>query len=333
MGHLSTGTAKAATRARAARAALVVAALAAAGVARAGEQLDAAYLFRLADVSGAIPMSWAGLSYDRAARELYVNDRGAGQVRVFRDSGMQVQAFGGDEAFGTILDVAVAADGDLFVLAYRDRRTIVLRCDFRGEPRGEIAIPGVADAFAGGFEPAAIRFRDGKLYLADKERLRILVADARGATIAARDLLPSLRIDPKKRESARMTGFDVDGSGNLLFTIGPLFSAFVVSPSGAVRAFGSRGSTPGRFNVAGAIAADEHGYLYVTDVLRAVVMVFTPSLEFVGEFGYRGDEPGNLVTPVDVAVHGGRVFVAEGAMRGVSVFRVAVREAAREGSG
>ncbi|WP_242393654.1 NHL repeat-containing protein [Anaeromyxobacter oryzisoli] len=304
--------------------AAVTSAIAAAPAGAGAAELRAAYLFNLSDVNGAIPMSWAGLAYDRSAGELYVTDRGAGEVRVFRQSGIEVQSFGDDEALGTVTDVAIREDGELFVLALKNGRAVLERCSYRGEPLAPLALRGVPAAFAKGFAPEAIRYSGGKLYLADKAHLKVLVADTDGGVQATYDLQAKVAAEAKNRDDARMTGFAVDPSGNLLFTAGPMFRAFVVSPAGEVRGFGTRGSTPGKFNVVAGIAADERGYLYVTDLLRAVVMVFDPSLEFVGEFGYRGEAPENLIAPIDVSVGKGQVFVAQGAMRGVSVFRVEI---------
>jgi hypothetical protein len=126
----------------------------------------------------------------------------------------------------------------------------------------------------------------------------------------------------RKAGDAGFTGFGVDGRGNVLFTVAPLFQAFVLSPEGELRGFGVRGSSPGKFNVVGGIAADPDGNLYVTDVLRSVVMVFDAAFEFQGEFGYRGDGPGNLIAPRDLVVGDGQVFVTQSAARGVSVFRI-----------
>lgn len=285
-------------------------------------ELRASYLFNLSDVNGALSMSWAGLTYDAGAGELYVTDRGAGEVRVFRQSGVEVQSFGNEEEMGTVLDVAVREDGELIVLALKDGRGTIVRCNYRGEPLGTIVPTGVPEAFAKGFAPETLRYAGAKLYLADKGAMKVLVTDASGATQATYDLRARIAKGAKNKDDARMTGFGVDMAGNLLFTVGPMFRAFVVSPAGEVRGFGDRGSTPGKFNVVSGIAADERGYLYIADMLRAVVMVFDPSFEFVGEFGYRGYAPENLIAPIDVTVGKGQVFVAQGAMRGVSVFRV-----------
>ena len=99
------------------------------------------------------------------------------------------------------------------------------------------------------------------------------------------------------------------------------FTAGVVSPSGALRLFGTRGSSPGKFNIAGSIVADERGWIFVLDRLRSVVIVFDPKLKFVLEFGYRGDGPTNLIAPFDLAVGNGRIFVSQARDRGVKVFQ------------
>jgi hypothetical protein len=294
--------------------------------------IESAYLFRLADLHGSIPMSWPSLSVDPTAHELYVNDRTLGEVRVFGRSGMELQSFGQDDTFGTILGVAALPGGDLFVLAWTtDRRTALVRCDFRGEPRDEVKLRGLPEQFAKGFSPGALRIVGDRIYLADKDGMKVAVVDETGGYQASYDFHALLKVSAKKKDDARMSGFNVDRAGNLLFTIGPFFTAYVVSPTGEVRSFGTRGSAPGKFNIVGAIAADDRGYLYVTDILRAVVMVFDPRFEFLGEFGYRGWGPDNLIAPVDVAVDDGKVFVAQGAMRGVSVFRVSIRDGATGG--
>jgi hypothetical protein len=118
-----------------------------------------------------------------------------------------------------------------------------------------------------------------------------------------------------------MRGFSVDRDGNMLFTVASVFSAYVMSPEGKVRAFGQKGSTPGKFNIVSGIAADEEGRLFLTDSLRAVVMVFDPSFQFLGEFGYRGPDPENLVSPFNLAVGNGRVYVTQsrGAVKAFAV--------------
>jgi len=69
------------------------------------------------------------------------------------------------------------------------------------------------------------------------------------------------------------------------------------------------------------------GYIYVSDRLRNVVLVFDRDLMFQTEFGYRGDQPSNLIVPDDLAVDSsGNVYVGQAANRGVSVFKVVNQE-------
>lgn len=139
--------------------------------------------------------------------------------------------------------------------------------------------------------------------------------------MAARDL-GTLALGGKDVTDNNIHGFSVDEQGNALFTIPTQFRAYALSPDGHLRAFGRKGSRPGMFNIAGPIAADEEGYVYVADTLRAVVMIFSPALEFLVEFGGSGDGPGDLASPTDLAIGHGKVFVSQGRERGVSVFLV-----------
>jgi len=118
-----------------------------------------------------------------------------------------------------------------------------------------------------------------------------------------------------------MNGFWVDAQGRFVFTMPYAFTAFVMSPSGELTQFGSRGSAPGKFNVVGAVATDEQGNLFILDRLRSVVLVFDPNFKFVYEFGYRGEGPTSLIAPYDLAVGNGKVFVSQARDRGVKVFR------------
>ena len=150
--------------------------------------------------------------------------------------------------------------------------------------------------------------------------MRVVVTDGEGAVIQTHDLAALVRKkDPDLKVG--MNGFWVDGQGNFIFTLPYAFTAFVLSPTGVLRQFGSRGSSPGKFNIVGSVAADERGWLFVLDRLRSVVLVFDPSLRFVLEFGYRGDGPTNLIAPFDLAVGNGKVFVSQARNRGVKVFQ------------
>jgi hypothetical protein len=132
------------------------------------------------------------------------------------------------------------------------------------------------------------------------------------------------------KESARrsdlgLRGFNVDREGNILFTIQPLFSAFTMSPEGEIRAFGTKGSAPGKFNIVGGIARDDAGNYYVADILKSAVLLFDKDLQWRKEFGYRSGRPSGLVAPEDMVAVGDRLFVSQRARAGVSVFRIVAK--------
>ena len=57
--------------------------------------------------------------------------------------------------------------------------------------------------------------------------------------------------------------------------------------------------------------------------MGSVVMIFDKSFNFLGEFGYRGNAPGNLTVPNDIVLgNNGKVYVSQGAGQGVSCYRI-----------
>jgi hypothetical protein len=151
--------------------------------------------------------------------------------------------------------------------------------------------------------------------------MKAVVIDPDGKFLAFHDLR-ALAGD-KKTEERALGGFSVDEAGNLLFTVPTLFTAYVVSPGGEVKSFGSPGSREGRFNIAGAIARDETGTVYVADVLRCVVLFFDGNdFKYLGETGGRGYGPGRLIAPSSMVVGNNWLFISQGAERGVNAYRV-----------
>jgi hypothetical protein len=102
-----------------------------------------------------------------------------------------------------------------------------------------------------------------------------------------------------------------------------LFALLLAAPAQAV-VFTVDSTTDTVVGVPGdRLCADASGYVYVTDWLRSVVLVFDASLNFQNEFGYRGCQPSSLIVPDDVATdRSGNVYVARAANHGVSVFSV-----------
>ena len=275
------------------------------------------FLFDLATSTGTSESTWASLAYDRQHDELFAIH--GGQVHVFNQAGMETYTFGGNGDLGSVERVALFESGEMLLLANVNGRRTIVRCDYRGEPIGPFEVKPIPEEFAG-FDPDRILVQGGKVYLVATASMRVLVADGQGMVEQAYDLASMVRAkDPEIK--AGMNGFWADAQGNFVFTMPYAFTAFAMSPSRELRQFGTRGSSPGKFNIVGAVATDEQGNLFVLDRLRSVVLVFNPSLKFVLEFGYRGEGPTNLIAPYDLSVGNGKVFVSQARDRGVKVFQ------------
>ena len=288
--------------------------------------IRAEFLYNLSNFTGVEPLSWVGLAFDREQNEVYVCDTANGSVRIFNENGMEVYSFGEDWSLGGIYDVAVDESGDIFVLSYvvtmKGVAYNIMRCDYRGEPKSKIEIRNVPPEFSK-IWPIRLIYREGHLYLVDKNVMKVIVTDKEGLFEEGYDILSILKLSERKKGNAGIVGFDVDKDRNLLFTIPALFQAYKLSPDRTFVSFGRRGSAPGRFNVVGGITADDKGNYYLTDTLRCVVMIFDKDFNFQTEFGYRGFGPGNLIAPKDLGVDSaGRVYVNQSRRRGVSVFKI-----------
>ena len=94
--------------------------------------------------------------------------------------------------------------------------------------------------------------------LVSKGTLQVVVVDESGVFQKRHDLAGLLDIDDP--ETNVISGFSLDRSGNMLFTIPVRFRAFVVSPDETVIEFGSSGSAPGDFGIVAGIVATDDGH-------------------------------------------------------------------------
>jgi hypothetical protein len=292
--------------------------------------LKVSYLYNLSNTQGDVPSNFATISYDPKNDELYVVSRESRAIRIFNEAGMEIHKFGGDLTLGWVRGVVALENGELLALSsVEDGATALIRCDFRGQVIERVQLKNIP-ASLGGFGPDVLHAALGKVYLLDSKSMKVVVIDYDGNALASYDLHslvfgkngPDLsEFSDRNPDDDEIQGFSVDRKGNILFTIPTLFRAFVVTTDHKISSFGQKGSRPGKFNLAGPIAADERGYIYIADMLRCVVMVFDENHTFVTEFGGRGLSPGRLVLPSAMVVGNDKIFVSQARNRGVAVFR------------
>ena len=282
------------------------------------------FLYTLSSFTGAIPYNWSRVTADKERKEIYALYQNT--VSVFNESGMEIYHFGDDLDLGQIVDMAVDEQGDILLLVYKESQSDVVRCNYRGEIKSRIELKNVPSGLSplySSFSPNRMVYQDGNIYLASLSELKILVADREGNFKGGFDIFPLLDLEEKERGNLEIVGFSVDREGNILMTIPVLFSAYVLSPDGKINPFGKPGSAPGKFNVVAGIARDSKGNYLVVDRLKAAVMVFDKTFNFVTQFGSRGYKPGDLIFPDEIALDvGQRVYVTQMGKRGVSVFKL-----------
>lgn len=292
---------------------------------QAGAEIKGTFAYSLSNLTGAVPYSTPRLTVDRERGEISVLYQNS--VSVFNESGMEIYSFGSEIGPGHLVDLAVEQAGDILILRYLPAgpgktEWEIVRCNFRGEPTGRIAFKNLPAEFSG-FSPNRLICRGGNLYLADLNRLKVVVLDAEGNFKSGHDLVPLLGLAEKDRDNMEIRGFSVADDGTILFTIPVLFSAYVLSLDGQIASFGRPGGAPGRFNIVGGIVSDGRGNYLVLDRLKCAVQVFDKDFKYLTQFGQRGWKKGELIAPDDIAIDkAGRVYVTQNGKKGVSVFRI-----------
>ena len=296
--------------------ALTVCALAI-GVGGALAQPAPKYLYTLSNFVGPFRYDGVRLDVDPVKDEVYFVYQDL--VRIFNSSGMEVFSFGDDLGLGQIVDAGPDPSGDIIVLSFKDGRSVVTRCNFRGVPVRPIEVSGLPAGVT--FSANRLQIRNGLLYFADLAAMRVVITGLDGRCVQVVDFKRLIGTREVERAGGEMFGFTVDRDGSLLATIPTLFKVFKLAPDGALSSFGRAGSSAGRFGIVSGVAVDSRGDVLVTDKLRSVVMVFDKDFNFLAEFGYRGAGHENLIVPDDLVIdRADRVYVSQGRRRGVSVF-------------
>ncbi len=284
------------------------------------QSIKGGYLYTLSNFTGPLPYNWSRVTVDKDRNEIYILYQNL--LTVFNESGMEIDHFGEDFDLGQIADVAVDEEGDILLLAYKDSRAGIVRCNYRGEPKSRLELPNFPGEFSD-FAPNRMVYQDGKLYLASLPGFKIVIADREGNFKKGYDVFSLLDVEKMERSDGEISGFSVDRDGNMLMTVPVLFRAYVLSPDGRMSYFGKPGGAPGRFNITAGITRDSKGNYLIVDKLKTAVLVFDKDFNFVTQFGSYGRKAGNFTVPDDIAIDThDRVYVTQVGKRGVSVFQL-----------
>lgn len=297
---------------------------------RSGAELQMSFLYLLANFSGPIPSQWARVDYDQKNNEIYSLNPKTNEVQIFNQEGMELLTFGGEGDIPYLIDIAAGDDGRSYGLPRAFGDTVIHVFNYRGELESTIIPQGLPVELTS-FHASRLKYQDRKLYLLDPQEMKIIVLSVDGNFQLLHDFGKKLtavadRKDPERKKitEIHIAEFSLDPKGNIYFTAPLLFAAFRLDNDGTFNSFGRSGSGPGKFGVVSGVAADGQGNIYIADRLRSVVLMFNRDFQFQGEFGYRGGQPEDLLVPDGLAIDrkGGRVFVSQGANKGIGVYRV-----------
>lgn len=281
---------------------------------------SARFLYLLSDLNGSLPFNTVMMRVDRQHDELYLYEQSIQAVRVFNTTGMEIYHFNTSDYPGRFLGLFPTDQGELLILTNNSGVLTLITCDERGKPKSSRIITSATDRE---FHPDLFIGQGDRLYLADRARMLVVVCNQKGEEQQIYDIAARLEMTDAQRDDAGLTGFNVTPQGEILFTVATEFLAGRIALDGAMRTFGSKGSTPGKFNIVGGIAADDAGNIYVAETLRCTIIVFDGLGRFLQQISQRGETPDKLIGPDEITVLNDRIYVSQMRARGVSVFRIA----------
>ncbi|WP_020675666.1 hypothetical protein [Geopsychrobacter electrodiphilus] len=309
---------------------------------RSGAKLNASFLYMLSDFSGVVPSQWALLAIEPKNHEVYTLIPGSNELRIYNAQGMQIFVTSDESGVASVSDIAVTETGDIYLLPRNFTAQSLQILNFRGELQSTLRLKGLPPDYRN-FGPELLEYRDGRFYLFEPGGLRIVEVAADGGFLHAYDLRDKItalgrkREPDKKKKEQELSGSDfcVGVDGSLYLTVPTLFSVFILKPDGTLDSFGVSGSGPGKFGVVSGVTSDDHGNIYVADRLRSVVMIFSRGYEFLGEFGYRGSRPEDMIVPDDLVLdqQSAQVYVSQAANKGVGVYQIRIDNPAPEQPG
>lgn len=306
---------------------------------RSGAELHASFQYMLSDFTGPVASQWARVDFDPEYQEIYTFSLRGNEVRIFNPQGMEIFSFGEDGEIAAAVDIAAGKQGTIYVLSRNFTQNGIQVLDYRGRLESTIQIKDQKQELKS-FTPDRLEFKKNKLYLLDSTSQKVASITPDGILLSVYDLRKQLEAAAKEQAEKRgetpgkkqtttydISGFSIADDGKMYFTIPTMFLAFRLDTEGNLDNFGTSGSGPGKFGVISGIATDPQGRIYISDRLRSVVMIFDQDFTFLGEFGYRGDRPEDMIVPDDLAIDqvNQRVFVSQAANKGVGVYQISLR--------
>jgi len=231
---------------------------------------------------------------DQQFSEVFVADPGHNRIVIFDSAGIYLHEFGGGDHFSTPLDIAVDADGFVWVLGTTRTGRRLSVFDFDGLFVREVSLP----VQLAGTEVRVTSFdldSDNNPWLLDGAGKRLFTIDDDGNVLKIVDIFSAQ--DEQVRREQVIGKIRVFGK-RILVPISSLGAVYTYDLNGSlIQRFGIRGTQIGELNFPAAAIITSDSLLLVLDKHRYNVVCYSLKGRFKGEFGGRGNSPGWFYHP------------------------------------
>jgi len=213
-------------------------------------------------------------------------------------------------------DTAVAANGDIYVLNGAHSQVIVFTA--QGKQKNRFSRPGSGD----GEQHLAmgISIKGQRVYIADTGNARIAVFDPDGKFVRN---IPLGNKDSKLARAAPMSLLIMEKTIVWSDRQNHRLCMTNIADGKTLRCWGEKGEADAQFKYPYQLVADDHGYIFVVDVLNARVQVFSSKGRHVMNVGRFGVQvKGGLFRPNGLALNEqGYLLVSDAYLGTISVFK------------
>jgi len=239
----------------------------------------------------------ARILVDSKASEIYVADAGNNRITILDQNGLFKFQFYTTEHCGAPSDVAVNAEGHIFVLGSTAKGAGVFEYDYNGTFLRQLSLDSLTD------KPQIGSFsidNQGRLYCLDEAQIRLIRFSADGAV----DKVIPVANDLSEKLRHEMTFGAMTIANDIIYLpASSIGSVYCYDLDGTfIRMIGYQGTKAGELNFPVAVAVTADHLVMVLDKHRYNVLCYTTEGKFLGEFGGKGISAGWFFHPTGLAV-------------------------------
>ena len=214
------------------------------------------------------------------------------------------------------IDIALGAEGWMYVLCRQDGTALVRKYSFEDEDGGNFGDVG-DDEGKLQWPVSIIADSEENLFISDEALNRISCFSSDGEFISSFG-----EYGAEKGQLDRPAGLAFDAEENVYVVDSKNHRLQKFTKNGElILGWGSHGDGEGQFDLPWGITVDEIGDVYVADWRNDRVQKFTPDGDFIMEFGQSGAGDGEFNRPTDVTVDSdGDIYVCDRGNNRVQLF-------------